>query len=87
MDDFRDLLSVSEMNEMNITQFLGCFELIADKLVSENGGAECPLAESQDKQNFEKQNQVINSITKRNNDITEIEPKLNTSDPVLDYMH
>lgn len=38
IDEFVDLVGCSGISEGNISQFLGCFELIADKLISENGG-------------------------------------------------
>ena len=37
IDEFVDLVGCSGISESNLSQFLGCFELIADNLIQENG--------------------------------------------------
>ena len=42
-DDFIQLSAYQEITENNLTQFVGSFEVIADKLIAQNEGVECSL--------------------------------------------
>ena len=51
-DDFIDLFGCQKITQNNFKEFLGCFEVMADKLLNENEGHECHDADIEEQNDF-----------------------------------
>ena len=46
-EDFKDLVGCNEINVNNLEAFLGCFEVVVDRMKKQNGGTATDLAEEE----------------------------------------